>query len=250
MIDARPAAYDENAAYWIRMIRADRDRYRTELTNRAVLDAIKPAGGQVIVDAGCGEGYLSRACAEAGATVLGIDNCAAFIDASRDSVNGLQPAPTFELADMRALPVEDGTVDVVLANHTLNDVEDPAAALAEFARALRPGGRLVALMLHPAFYGSQAEREAGSRMVTPGEYWACPRIDSRPFVIDGERSPADAVVRLWPLEFWFSGLFAAGLAPVSVTEPHPTDEQMNADDPWWRENFRRPLFLLIEARKG
>lgn len=249
MIDARPAAYDENAAYWIEMIRAGRDRYRTQLTNRAVLDAIAPTAGLRVVDAGCGEGWLSRACAALGAEVVGIDNCAAFIESCRESVNGLHPAPRFDLADMRALPMESGAVDVVVANHSLNDVDDPAAALAEFARVLRPGGRVVALMLHPCFYGGQAKRMTESLMPTPAEYWECPRVVSRPFLIDGETSPADAVVRLWPLEYWFAGLFNAGLVPVSVTEPHPTDEQMNGSDQWWRDNFRRPLFLLIEALK-
>lgn len=250
MIDAQPAAYDRNAAYWTEMIRAGRDRYRSELTNRSLLDVIRPDAGQTIVDAGCGEGWLSRACAEAGAEVVGVDNCAAFIDAARDAVNGLQSAPRFELADMRELPLAAGTVDVVAASHTLNDVEDPAAALSEFARVLCPRGRVVALMLHPCFYGSSAERTTAALMPSPAEYWECPRVIARPFLIDGEPSPADAVVRLWPLEYWFSSLFGAGLTPVSVTEPHPTAEQLEGPDPWWRENFRRPLFLLIEARKG
>ena len=44
--------------------------------------------------------------------------------------------------DAAALPFEDACFDAVVANHMLYHVDDPAAALREFARVLRPGGRL------------------------------------------------------------------------------------------------------------
>jgi SAM-dependent methyltransferase len=239
-------AYVPNADFWIRVIRENLDRYRTELTDRVILDAVDPAPGETIIDAGCGEGWLSRACTEAGAQVVGVDNCLPFIEAARSASNGT--GPVYHHADVQALPLEDASADVVVANHVLTDVPDPAKAINEFARVLRPGGRFVTLMLHPCFYGPQAERRVDAPQANVIEYFARPRIVRQPFVIAGQTSPAEIVTHLWPLEFWFESLFTAGLIPTSVTEPHPSPEQMA--DPWWHDNFRRPLFLLIDARRG
>jgi SAM-dependent methyltransferase len=52
------------------------------------------------------------------------------------------PGARVEECDAAALPFGDGDFDTVVANHMLYHVDDPAAALAEFARVLRPGGRL------------------------------------------------------------------------------------------------------------
>jgi 2-polyprenyl-3-methyl-5-hydroxy-6-metoxy-1,4-benzoquinol methylase len=65
-------AYNSNADFWVQIIRGNRDRYRTELTNRAVLDAIGNANDLTVLDAGCAEGYMSRTLAENGAKVTGI----------------------------------------------------------------------------------------------------------------------------------------------------------------------------------
>jgi SAM-dependent methyltransferase len=52
------------------------------------------------------------------------------------------PGARVEECDATGLPFGDGDFDTVVANHMLYHVDDPAAALAEFARVLRPGGRL------------------------------------------------------------------------------------------------------------
>lgn len=47
------------------------------------------------------------------------------------------------LADVRALPMRDASMDAMVAVHVLGHLEDPAQALREWARVLRPGGALV-----------------------------------------------------------------------------------------------------------
>jgi 2-polyprenyl-3-methyl-5-hydroxy-6-metoxy-1,4-benzoquinol methylase len=68
--------WDANAAFWVQIMREHRDRYRNELTNPAVLQAIGPTDGLRVLDAGCGEGYLARLLARKGASVTGIDSSA------------------------------------------------------------------------------------------------------------------------------------------------------------------------------
>lgn len=241
------SGYSPNAEFWIKIIREGLDTYRTELTHKAILDAVDPQPDQAILDAGCGEGWLSRACAQRDARVIGVDLCPEFIEAARSASDGQPNGPAYELGDVRDLPVPDQSADVVVSNHVLNDVPDPDAAIREFARVLRADGRLVFLLLHPCFYTAQAERVEHAPPFRAPEYFS-QRVVRQPFKIAGITSPADTVSYVYPLEFYFSALADAGFAVTKLSEPRPSPELVEAN-PWWKDNFRRALFLLITARK-
>lgn len=78
------SSYAENADFWVKIIREGLDRYRSDLTDQAVLDAIGAANGLTILDAGCGEGYLSRLLAQAGALPIGVDICPDLVQSAQD----------------------------------------------------------------------------------------------------------------------------------------------------------------------
>jgi ubiquinone/menaquinone biosynthesis C-methylase UbiE len=240
-----PSSYAENANFWKKIIREGLDPYRRELTDAAVIRAVQPGPETRILDAGCGEGYLARQLAAHGATVTGVDACEALVDAAiaLDEHDGLE----YVTASVDDLPLDDSSVDVVVCNHVLNDLRDIEAPLQEFGRILAPGGRLVALMLHPCFYVPHAERDSVTDVVTPDVYFS-ERVIEQPFSVSGITSPAS--VRMWfrPLEDYVSAITAAGLAITDLTEPHPPVELL-APGSWWHENFRRPLFMLITATK-
>ncbi|MEX5635921.1 class I SAM-dependent methyltransferase [Parafrankia sp. FMc2] len=236
------SSYGANADYWVRIIRQDLDRYRTGLTNVAMLTAAGDVTGLTVLDAGCGEGYLSRLLAARGAgPSVGVDLCPELVDAARQQAADEGLDIRHETADVAALPFDDASVDLVVANHVLNDLEDPAPAIAEFSRVLRPGGRVVALLLHPCFYGSRGQA------VDRDTYFRPRRIEQH-FDVAGEVSPAPVVAWTRPLEDFAAGFAAAGLALTGISEPHPS-EQQRREDPWWEENFTRPLFLLLTAQK-
>lgn len=69
----------------------------------------------------------------------------------------------------------------------------------------------------------------------------------QPFKIAGITSPAETVTYVYPLEFYFSALTEAGFAVTKLSEPHPSPELIETN-PWWTDNFRRPLFLLVTAQ--
>jgi len=246
-----PAAathWEANADFWLRIIRERRDRYRTELTDEAVLAAAGPCRGLAVLDAGCGEGYLTRAIASRGARqVTGVDNSPALIAAAR-AASAEQPAARFREADLAALPFANGSFDLAVVNHVLNDLPDITAPVAELARVLCPGGRLVILMLHPCFYGYRAERQEIRRTLPVADYFASRVIEQR-FEVDGLVSPDPTVTWVRPLEAYTDAITGSGLCITGLAEPHPSAAQLAASQ-WWRENFPRPLFLLITARKA
>src|SRR5712692_756634 len=98
------ARWEDNAEFWVRIIREHRDRYRTELTDQAVFAAAGSCQGLDVLDVGCGEGYMTREIARRGARqATGIDKSPALIAAARSGSAG-QQGIRFGEADAAALP--------------------------------------------------------------------------------------------------------------------------------------------------
>lgn len=105
-----------------------------------------PPGGTVL-DVGCGPGPLTTSLAEA----VGSDGLALGVDVSEPMLARAVrakagPQAGFLRADAQHLPLRDETVDAVISIAVLQLIPDPAAALAEMKRVLRPGGRLAVLV--------------------------------------------------------------------------------------------------------
>ncbi|ADG98909.1 Methyltransferase type 11 [Segniliparus rotundus DSM 44985] len=234
-------AYSANAAFWTQIIREGRDKYQTGLVDRALFEAIGPCEGKAFLDAGCGEGYFSRELARRSAGhVHAVDACAELVAAARDLPD---PAITYHVADIAALPLPDNSVDVVVANRLPHGLADPGKRFFEFARALRPGGRLVSLALHPCYYTA---RDSQNEKPPLDEYFEG-RMVVQHFEVDGLVSPEPSVQRFFSLEEHVSMILRAGFVITGLTEPRPTPEQFDTD-PWWQEHYTRPLFLLLQCR--
>jgi SAM-dependent methyltransferase len=239
--------YARNADFWVKIIREGLDRYRTELTDQAVLDAVGDVEGLDLLDAGCGEGYMSRLLAERGARGAGVDVSDSLIEYARTHKDADRLGLKYAVAGLEDLPYEDDSFDVAVCNHVLSDVSDPAAAIRELGRVLRSRGRLVILMLHPCFYTAHAERDA-SGSIPVAAYFSERSVD-QPFVVAGIESPDVAHMGFRSLEFYSTVLADAGFAIERLTEPHPSPSTI-ASSEWWESNFRKPLFMLICGVRG
>ena len=98
---------------------------------------LAPGPGERILDVGCGDGALTERIAAAGARVVGIDASSSMVEAAR--ARGLDA----HLGDAAELAF-DGEFDAVFSNAALHWVRDAERAALGMARALVPGGRLVA----------------------------------------------------------------------------------------------------------
>lgn len=93
-------------------------------------------------DLGCGTGQTSEMLSPYVRRVIAVESSAAMFKAAKARLGGL---PNVELhrGDLHALPLDDGTLDVALLHLVLHHVAEPAAVLAQAARALVPGGRVL-----------------------------------------------------------------------------------------------------------
>ncbi len=120
-------------------------RWRKAAVKKAAVQA-----GDVVVDVACGTGDLAEAFAASHASaVIGIDFTHAMLERARYRQHQLQDHRYSKLfyieGDAMALPLDDACCDVVSIAFGLRNVQRPEAAIGEFARVLRPGGRLVIL---------------------------------------------------------------------------------------------------------
>lgn len=107
---------------------------------------LRPEVADRVLDAGCGSAAYSRAIARAvpRGAVVGVDREAKYVDYAvrKAAAEGVTNA-TFRQGDICALPFADAEFDLVWSKHVLQWLREPQKAVAEFARVVKPGGRVV-----------------------------------------------------------------------------------------------------------
>ncbi len=111
-----------------------------------ILDLVIPEGGPLdALDAGCGTGFLALELAARGHRVTGIDFAPAMVARARDKAAAQGLAARLDEGDAERLPYPGGSFDLVISRHVLWTLPHPEAALDEWLRVLRPGGRLAVI---------------------------------------------------------------------------------------------------------
>ncbi len=111
------------------------------ITSRAIdplLAAAHVASAMRVLDVATGPGYVAARASERGASAVGVDIAQPMVALARK----LHPTIEFREADAERLPFADESFDAVLGNFVILHLAQPEQATAEFARVLRPGGRV------------------------------------------------------------------------------------------------------------
>lgn len=107
---------------------------------RDAVDSVALPAGARVLDAGCGTGNLSRPLGERGYEVLALDSSPHMLKRAQIK----NPHLRFQSGDLGGeLPFDDASFDAITCSNVLYTLPNPSAALREFRRVLKPGGRLV-----------------------------------------------------------------------------------------------------------
>jgi SAM-dependent methyltransferase len=167
------------------------------------------------LDVGCGTGALTELILQQARprSVKGMDPSAGFVEHARAHVNDSRAA--FEVADAQSLPLETGRFDAAVAGLVLNFVPEPALAVSEMARAVRPRGVVAAYVWDYA-----------GKMELMRYFWdAAVALDQAAFELDeGRRFPLCQPAPLTAL-FTQAGLREVEVRPIDIpTRFHDFDD--------------------------
>jgi ubiquinone/menaquinone biosynthesis C-methylase UbiE len=144
--------WDGVAGWYDKLVGADGSDYHRNVILPATMDLLAVKEGDAVLDLCCGQGVLVRHLLSAGAGhVLGVDASGKLIGAARQRYGGEKNA-TFLRADACAPGAwADGTFDAAACVMAVHDVPDADGLMGNLSTALKPGGRLVIVMMHPCF---------------------------------------------------------------------------------------------------
>lgn len=135
-------------ASWADSVAGDMERHyspgRTlEATTRAIVQLLELGD---VLDIASGDGALAELLAPRSRSIKCLDISQRVVDAGIKRLSGHNNV-SFKLGDMHHLPFTGASFDTVLLMHALTYTRQPEKVFAEAARALRPGGRLLAVTL-------------------------------------------------------------------------------------------------------
>lgn len=199
------AAWRHNVAPWTAAVRGQHIESRRRVTDQAIVDAVTRHAPHRVLDAGCGEGWLTRRLTALGMDVLGVDAEPELIAAANAAGGGAFRVLSYD--GLAAGGIEP-PFDVVVCNFALLGLDSSEALFRAAPRLLRPAGTLIVQTLHPHVAGGDLPYADGWRA---GSWDGCGEgfVDAAPWYFR-------------TLASWVRLFEEAGLALAALDEPlHP-----------------------------
>lgn len=151
----KPAAatsWDALAQWYHGWVGEGGSEHHREVAIPTVMRLLDPQPGERILDLGAGQGVLAPPISRAGALYVGVDASPRLITLARKQHGSLGQFQVGDVRQLAGMPgIEPESFDAAVFLLSLQDMDPLAPALASAAAALKPGGRAVLLLTHPAF---------------------------------------------------------------------------------------------------
>lgn len=241
--------WDNNAEQWHRLF-GENDPNRRDLLDPIILQVLGDVLGRRILDAGCGDGYLSRKLARLGASITGIEISQKMLGFAIKEQNKEPLTISYHRANCSALPfLLASTFDAVVTNNVIQDMADYQGAFREFSRLLKPDGTYLHIANHPCFMTpvwGWVRDDSGKRLYRKVDYY----FKRGPFLCQWGPSSG-----MQPTVYWhrtlgdtMNELISCGFRIERVIEPEPPES-------WKIEHFDRmdgariPDFLVLVCKR-
>ncbi len=249
-------SWDPVALWYNGWVGEEGSEHHREVAVPAVLSLLDPRPQEEVLDVGAGQGVLAPHIVAAGAHYTGIDASPRLLAIARSrKIEGARFL-VGDAANLAAVPaLREGAFDAAVFLLSIQDMDPLEEVLASAAWALKPGGRVVMLLTHPAFrvprqsgWGWDEGRKLRYRRVD--RYLTPLAVPLKAYEEGGRRGVTRSHHR--PLQAYVNGLAAQGLWLNSLQEI-PTYQQERAEKAKAkainRANEEIPLFLALRAVK-
>lgn len=201
--------------------------------------------GKRVLDLGCGFGWHCRYARQQGArSVVGIDLSEKMLARARELTD--DPGIGYRREAIEEIDVAAEEFDVVLSSLALHYVEQFDLVCRKVYRCLTAGGSFVFSVEHPVFTALETQDwyygPNGERLHWPVDNYQQEGIRHARWMAD------DVIKYHRTLAIYMNTLLDTGFSITRVIEPEPPAEML-AERPDWRDELRRPMFLLIAAVK-
>lgn len=136
----------KNVKPWVTAVRKGEIESRLLVTNQAIVDAVLESTPEVVLDVGCGEGWLVRELSKAGVKCMGVDITPELIKYAEKEGGGLFKAISFE--DLSADILKE-KFDVVVCNFSLLGNESVVHLFQQVPSLLKKDGVFIVQTIHP-----------------------------------------------------------------------------------------------------
>ncbi|HVT75005.1 MAG TPA: class I SAM-dependent methyltransferase [Candidatus Paceibacterota bacterium] len=237
-------------AGWYDKVVNDEDSYQSQVILPSIVRLMAPKRGDRILDLACGQGFFSHVLAAEGAHVTGVDIAPELIDIARTHAMHNQEFYVSSADDLRAF--KDKTYDAALCVLAIQNIEKMNIAFKEVGRVVKPGGKFVVVLNHPAFripnksaWGFDDKADAQYRRVD--EYISESRaaIDMHP----GQAKKDVTYSFHRPIQNYSKALANAGFAIARIEEWMSHKESEKGPRKQAEDKARReiPLFMCLEC---
>lgn len=248
-----------NVAGWYDKVVNDEDSYQGKVILPNILRLMAPKKGQRLLDLACGQGFFSHALAAEGAHVTGVDIAPELIDIARTHASHNQEFYVSSADNLRVF--KDKTFDSAVCVLAIQNIEKMNLTFAEVSRVLKPGGRFIVVLNHPAFripgksgWGFDERAPGGGAQYRRiDEYMSESRaaIEMHPGHFAGHKK-ADLTYSFHrPIQNYSKSLANAGLAIARIEEwmSHKQSEKGPRKAAEDRARKEIPLFMCLECVK-
>lgn len=203
-----------------------------------------PLEGMAVLDLGCGYGWHCQYAADQGAVkVLGIDLSEKMLEqAERRNRNG---KIRYRHCGIEAYEYPESAWDIVVSNLALHYIEDLEQVFRNVWQTLRPGGTFLFNIEHPVFTSGVHQDWIYGEGGIP-QYWP---VDD--YYLPGQRVTrflgCEVIKQHHTLTQILMGLLNCGFTLEVVEEVQPSEEMLEI--PGMRDEMRRPMMLLVRAKK-
>ncbi|MEK4251850.1 class I SAM-dependent methyltransferase [Paenibacillus sp. FSL W7-1287] len=236
--------WDDFAEDMGRAYTTEGDLNRIYLLNPAILQLVGQLKGKHVLDAVCGEGYLSRKMFADGAKVKAFDFSSRMVEVAKQKSKGFNiPILQGDFQDLSM--IKDNEFDIVISNMVIHDLPYHNLAIGEAYRVLKPGGIFVFSILHPCFDTPESgwvKDSNGNKL-----YWKVSKYFTEG-IVRQETSNGSILMFHRTLSNYFKTLRQCGFVIDDLIEPEPTDEAIEAHNDYM--NFKNMChFIVIKAVK-